>query len=293
VRIHLDTGAVAAGAPATVIRKFSSAHLPIRGIARTLGLYGREVGFYRDVAGLDGQGAGMPTPGCFYAAYEADPVAHMLLLEDMDGEIGDHAAGSTPDQAEQIVRWLAAFHARWWEAPELDQFDWLTVDAAQVSQRLQVSFDQALDSALRVCEPHVGAHFAATLRRLQPRVASIAMAQAQSPRTLCHGDAHTANVFYPTSGDLSPEQRRAAAPRLAKAYVSELEARGIADYPIIAYERDFPVCTLYHAVTMTIALGAVDVSTDRGQELVSSIVPRVAAMVEDLGDISDVLDGLD
>jgi hypothetical protein len=44
---------------------------------------------------------------------------------------------------------------------------------------------------------------------------------------------------------------------------------------------------------MTIALGAVDVSTDRGQELVSSIVPRVAAMVEDLGDISDVLDGLD
>ena len=191
-----------------------------------------------------------------------------------------------------------------------------------MSQRLQVLFDQALESALRVSEPHVSSHFAETLRRLQPHVASVTLARGLSPRTLCHGDAHTANVFYPTSGDRSPEQlavcdwqlmnvgrgvadivrfqmlsmaldeRRAAAPRLAEAYVSELEARGIAGYPLAAYERDFRLCTLFQAASMTIAFAAVDVSTDRGQELVSVLLPRIATALEDLGDISDVLDGL-
>ena len=323
VRIHLDWGAVAAGAPSTVIGKFSSSTALTRERADVLRFYANEVGFYRDITGTDGRGAGMPVPACFHAAYDRESAGSTLLLEDVDGEVGDHVEGCTPEQVEQVVRCYAACHARWWEAPDLDEYGWLAIDPARAAQDRQTAYDRSLERALELSEPLAGPQFSATMRRTQPHVASLTMAVRESPRTFCHGDAHAANVFFPRAGALSPErlvicdwqlavaglgtsdiarfpmvsmapdQRRAAAPGLAEVYLSELKAGGIESYSTETYDRDFRVCTLFHLSSFMIAFGTVDTSSESGRALLSSIVPRLAAALEDLGDVADILDGLD
>ncbi|MEE8337182.1 MAG: oxidoreductase family protein, partial [Dehalococcoidia bacterium] len=137
------------------------------------------------------------------------------------------------------------------------------------------------------------------------------------------GDAHAANVFFPKGGDRSPERlvicdweevsvglgandiarfqlvsmvphhRRAAAARLAETYLSELRANGVESYAMAAYERDFRLCTLYQIAMSVIDLGTISTSTERGEAALRALLPRVVAAAADLGDISDVLEGLD
>ena len=61
--------------PRFIIGKFASPHRPMRTMLHNLGLYEREIRFYREF----GQDPGIPIPACYYAEIEPDSGTFTLL----------------------------------------------------------------------------------------------------------------------------------------------------------------------------------------------------------------------
>ena len=68
----------------------------------------------------------MTLPRCYFSGLHDDSDSFCLLLEDIEsGEVGDQIAGWSLPQVELAVAELARFHAAWWDAPRLEQFEWM------------------------------------------------------------------------------------------------------------------------------------------------------------------------
>ena len=88
--------------PATMIAKLAAPTEETRFVASALNMYGREVGFYTELASR----TSIPHPACHYAAH--DPVSQdtVLLLEDVAprGRAFDQVAGCTVTEARPAIR---------------------------------------------------------------------------------------------------------------------------------------------------------------------------------------------
>src|SRR4051794_4105227 len=73
------TGARAADRPARVIAKLAAAGVESRFVAMVLNMYGREVGFYRELSPT----TTLDHPTCFYADHDPESHDTVLLLEDV------------------------------------------------------------------------------------------------------------------------------------------------------------------------------------------------------------------
>ena len=145
-------------APRTLIGKFPISLDKNRGLAEGVGLYEREIRFYRDLAAK----TEVRTPGLYYSAFDANPTLekanqiepylnrvpvwlfrlllplltrfnshskrrYILLLEDLAPAItGNQVTGCNADVAEALVRNLAVMHAGWWQNHQLNEIAWLT-----------------------------------------------------------------------------------------------------------------------------------------------------------------------
>ena len=87
-----------------------------------LGVYEREVRFYRELAPR----LGGPLAGCHVAVFEPEGGWFTLLLEDAAPAVqGDQIAGCSIDQARLAVHELAELHAPVFGDPELGATPWL------------------------------------------------------------------------------------------------------------------------------------------------------------------------
>ncbi|MGV7852498.1 phosphotransferase, partial [Mycobacterium kansasii] len=93
-----------------------------RQTGQTLGLYQREVRFYRDIAPrLDG-----PVAPCYHAAVDASTGAFDLLLGDAGpAVVGDEIVGATTQQARLAVRELGRLHGPLLGDAALAEAPWL------------------------------------------------------------------------------------------------------------------------------------------------------------------------
>jgi hypothetical protein len=107
----------------TVIAKLAAAGEESRFVATILNMYGREHGFYTEIA----QRAAVATADCYYCAHDPDTQDTVLLLEDVSahGTAFDQIAGCTLADAEPALRALARFHAGFWDDASLDEHAWL------------------------------------------------------------------------------------------------------------------------------------------------------------------------
>ena len=198
-RVELTyAGTPADGAPASVVVKLPTREPQPRALATTMGLYEREVGFYRELA----ETSGARVPRVYHAAFEPSSGGFALVMEDVrNARLGNQLASCSLDEARLVITALAKLHARWWESPKLDTYTWLPASAAHpffqvmrmgYEQSLPVFLDRyadAFDPVVRRCAEGLSAgwdHFMAPLFTRQ--------------RTLCHGDYRLDNLLFGTPG---------------------------------------------------------------------------------------------
>lgn len=194
VRFTLELSRPVEGAPASVVGKFPSDDPVSRATGVAQGNYLKEVRFYQELAPT----VDIRIPRCFHAAYDPETSDFCLLLEDLAPALqGDQIRGCRVDEAALALEELARLHAPRWNAPALDDLEWIgrrSPEGAQVVQALYTSVWQGF--AERYGE-RLPPEALAAAERLGPRLAAW-MLGPEGPRAVTHGDYRLDNMLFGT-----------------------------------------------------------------------------------------------
>jgi hypothetical protein len=184
--------------PESVVLKVAATDPMSRQTGLALGLYEREVRFYRDIAPR----LGGPIAPCYHAAVDTSTGAFDLLLGDAGpAVVGDEIAGATAEQARLGVVELGRLHGPLLGDTSLAEAPWLNREAplnqAMITP-LYAGFvdrygDQIAPGHRLVCESMVGA-FDGYLAQ------ESAAAQQGKIQGLVHGDYRLDNMLFGTAG---------------------------------------------------------------------------------------------
>ena len=181
------------GGPESVVLKVAATDPMSRQTGLALGLYEREVCFYRDVAPR----LGGPIAPCYHAAIDASTGAFDLLLGDAGpAVVGNEIAGATTEQARIAVVELGRLHGPLLGDASLAEAPWLnresplsqTMIAALYAGFLERYADQITPQHRMVCE------------RLVAAFDGYAGAEAGRIQGLVHGDYRLDNMLFGTAG---------------------------------------------------------------------------------------------
>jgi hypothetical protein len=187
-RILLDYSEDQSSGPRTIVVKLAASDETSRSTGVGLGIYEREIRFYRELAPR----IGGPLPLCHYARYDAEEGWFTLVLEDVAPAVqGDEIAGCGVDQARLAMLGLARLHAPVFDDPGLGDTEWLNestpVNQALVSQLLPAFFQrygERISAEHRtLCERFID--------RLDPW-----LADRTPPLGLVHGDFRLDNLLF-------------------------------------------------------------------------------------------------
>jgi hypothetical protein len=184
--------------PHVVIVKFA-ADGPARIVAASMGLYEREVRFYRDVAPR----VGIRVPDCSLAEIDLDSGLFVLMLADLaPARAGDQLVGATDDEIAAAVSTAAQLHAAWWDNPAMAGYTWLPSQAALVAATLDKApelypaFAEAWSGELSDDELALG-------EKVTFRLGPLVDALDHPPFTLVHGDYRLDNLFFTANGGVA------------------------------------------------------------------------------------------
>jgi aminoglycoside phosphotransferase (APT) family kinase protein len=268
----------------TLAGKFAAADPTSRATASMLGLYAKEVRFYRDLAPQ----LPIRTPRTLAAEMAEDGTSFVLLFEDLGpARGGNQLAGCTIEDARAAIRQAAALHAPSWHNPAILGLDWLQPNPAAAAQvkalypRAQAVFreryrDQLEPAFMALCEA-LAEHTATTDRH-------------HEATSLVHGDFRLDNVLFDIKGGaeevavldwqtltigngltdigyflgcgIGDALRREAEAELLELYCAEMTARGV-PLTVEAIWRDYVVGAL-HGVSTAVFSSAFVVQTARG-----------------------------
>ncbi len=304
-RFRLAYDVAEEGAPPSLVAKFPATNPHVRALLNRLGIYAREIRFYKEVA----QAGGVRTPRAYYTAFDHETGASVLLLEDLvHARVGDNIAGCSPEELERVIRHLASFHATWWEHPRLAQLDWMPFfhDDADVLQELYRQlwggFVQKFSGLLPGVFLEIGGRF-------RNHVAHSRHQLSQPPRTIVHGDFRLDNcLFGPANSEaaltvidwqvslrgrgvsdvayflafcLPPAQRRALEESCLKTYHTVLGTNGVRGYEFAQCMHDYKLSMLQVLHRIVTAAALLDFTNERGQALAEALIQRCAAALED------------
>lgn len=307
LRLALEYDAPEAGAPITLVAKMASTRAESRESGAALGLYARETRFYQEIApSLD---AGVPKT--LFADLSEDGRHFCLLFEDLSpARGGDQLAGCGLADSEAAIDAAAALHAPLWGDKRLLSLSWVNrgfMEALYVSR-------------LPPYVPTAAARFAALL---EPGVIDIARRFAAcigryfelhaQPWTITHQDYRLDNLLFDARGGalpvavldwqtflpgpgaldvtyfvgagLLPELRRANEERLARRYHGALLAQGVKNYSWDRCWQDYRLHAA-HGLIMAIVGAAITASTERGDQMLSTMINRHARQMIDLDTLS-------
>jgi hypothetical protein len=180
--------------PKTLVAKIPSSIAPMRELARSYGLYRREVAFYREVAAT----VPLRTPRCFFAEYDPTTEQFAILMEDLaPAQPGDQFAGMALDEVRLAIESIAALHAQWWNRPELKAMEEMI---QPIDQPPYAGIDARYQAAFPIVEVWLANRVSpATMRvaeRLATRLDHLARQSGAPPRTICHGDFRAENLMF-------------------------------------------------------------------------------------------------
>ncbi len=184
----------AADAPASLVAKmpsFAGSELPADRSLISM-LYANEVNWYRELA----RECPIRVPRSYWTGADQANGRFCLLLEDL-GHLRARTQLESCDEADArlVVRSLARFHAKWWDAASLGEHSWLRrpeQSGATLMQLWGLSWDTFKD----VLGDSLTAEVIAIGERIGPEMLSLNQRGAASATTIVHGDVSLGNVMF-------------------------------------------------------------------------------------------------
>lgn len=291
--------------PPTLAGKFAAADPTSRGTAAMLGLYAKEVRFYRELAPQ----LPVRTPEVLFAGMADDGGSFFLLFEDLGpARGGNQIAGCSLADARAVIRQAAALHAPGWHNPAILDLDWLQPDPAAAAQ-VRALYPQAQavfrERYAGVLEPE----YMALCEALAEVTA--ATERAHDKVSLVHGDFRLDNVLFDIKGGaegvavldwqtlaigngltdvgyflgcgIGDTLRRAHERELLELYCAEMTARGV-PLSVEAIWRDYVLGAL-HGVSTAVFSAAFVVRTERGDANFLSMARGACALCLEHGSL--------
>lgn len=303
-RLSLNYDQGGAG-PATVAGKFPAANPTSRGTAAMMGLYTKEVRFYRDLA----QQLDVRVPATYAAEVNEDGSRFVLLFEDLAPEKGGNQLDSCAfDEACHAIRQAAALHAPSWRNAPILSLDWLQPQEAIAAQ-------------IRTLYPQAQAVFAERYAdALEPEFMAVCsdlaasdawLSRNHSKLSLVHGDFRLDNMLFGIGRGAEPiaildwqtlslghpmtdigyfmgcgigdELRQRYEAELLDLYCSEMTARGV---PLTLDDiwRDYVIGAL-HGVSTAVFSAAFVERTERGDANFLSMARGACALALEHGSL--------
>ena len=313
-RVTISYGSDAEDKPASVVVKLPSSFEENRQQGVALGMFEAEVRFYDELGSRTGTGL----PDVYLAAIKSGTAEFVIVMEDLcDLTMVDQAAGMSYEQALAAVKVLAKIHAAWWGKVQTEELEWIPsmvgprieyVD--QVLPQIYPIFAQTFASGLPEGGAELTKLFSQSYLKLNKALAK------RAPWTLAHQDYRVENMLfgdaskdevvvidwqgigrgpgaydlaYLIGGSMDIELRRTHERDLVTAYHAELLTQGVSDYSADAAWEDYGFAHLLGGLATSIfAGGTLDLSNERGKELISMMSNRHVTAALDHGGISQI-----
>ena len=272
VRIRLEYGEETTEAPSSLIGKFPAKFDESRQLAVMMNTYLKEVNFFKYVAA---SADGLVTR-CFAAEINPENHDFVLILEDIAHLRMGEWYVSKPEDSRLMLQKLAPFHAKWWMSPDLEKFDWINQPghpgfSASMDQLKQI-FAGVLPFVKGQYESYMSANAWATIEKWLDSWDEL-FSYTPGPWTLCHGDYHYLQCFFPTPSDdrfcvidwqlvcvnsaamdvarpllIDPESRRAHENDIVESYYEILVKNGVKDYSLDELWEDLRLNALWTSI---------------------------------------------
>ncbi len=303
-RVDIDYASEADSGPPSVVLKTASADETSRSTGISLGVYDREVRFYREL----GPRIGGPLPECHLATIDVDGLFTLLLEDVAPAEQGDQIAGCGVGHARLAIRELAKLHAPVFADPQLGATPWLN----QGNLLNQGVLSQLLPAFLEQYAERVSAEHAEVCRRF---VASLDgwFSDRRPPLGLVHGDYRLDNMLfgaedaprrfvavdwqtvswgpvmtdaaYFIGGSLLLEDRRLHEKTLVREYWEALHAHGVRGFEWEQCWEEYRR-QVFLGIVMTVAPAMIVQRTERGDEMFMASLARYAQQALDLDSLA-------
>jgi len=250
IRYALDLAGGGAGVPRSLVGKFPSEDPTSRATGVALGLYRKEVEFYRTLAPR----LSISTPRCYFAEVDGRGPDFALILEDMAPALpGDQIAGCSPEVARAAVLELVGLHAPTWNDAALRALDWVVESSGGTRALYAQCFPGFLARYGSALEPDVIAILARVVESTGPpfeypdlpfsivhidfRLDNLLIDSARQPPRVTVVDFQSfvlgsplSDVAYFMGASLLPEVRRPIEREIVRAYHARLVEAGVRDY---------------------------------------------------------------
>ena len=213
-------------APNSMVLKIPTA-LKNRTLGQTMGLYEKEIRFYRDLAST----ISIRTPCHYYSALDvADdpdvvlerltglnklpmwliaflsiiaswvisftPRRYALLIEDLSGyRLGDQAAGCSEEDTKHVLTAMAKLHGQFWRSEKLESMSWIAPVAA-TSKIIQMMFLQTVGKFKSVNEDRLLERQVQLVEWLNANGEALTEKLGEESATLLHGDFRLDNICF-------------------------------------------------------------------------------------------------
>jgi hypothetical protein len=292
--------------PESVVVKVATGTPATKNLVTLFNFYGKEVGFYRELAAR----TGTRTPDCYAAHFDPDTQEFILVLEDGGaGCLVDQIEGCTSEQVATVVDELAALHASWWQHPDLDGITWLQrLSDPLYTIGIPIGLDQTWAAATTILGDTIPDWFLARWDDFRAGVPSLLGRLDALPLTLCHGDTRLDNLLFGVGADpvmfldwqivlhapgiydlgyfmsqsVPVKLRRAIESDTVARYRQQLVDRGVPAPPPDQLWEGYRLISLYCVVYPLIGSGPADPSNERAMRLVRTIAERGFAAIDDL-----------
>lgn len=310
-RLELAYADPACPAPATLVAKFPSDNDLSRSSAVAMGIYRREVEFYRDVAPR----LSIRLPRCYFVDADDAGEHFLIIMEDLaPAEPGDQIRGCSPATVRAAVLELVGLQAPTWLDAELGQRfaepeDGFFSDMYALYRRMLPVFVERFAARLDEAE-------LAIIKRLGDSPNAPLFQEVGRPFCLEHRDYRPDNMMFDLRGEtplvtvldwqgmrtgrplndvalclagsLAPEQRRACEESILRAYHDALCKAGVDGFNWDQCWHEYRRAAFAGFGLTVVAAAAVE-QTDRGDAMFAAMARRYARHALDV-DAAALLD---
>ncbi|MFX1457601.1 MAG: phosphotransferase [Promethearchaeota archaeon] len=310
VRLTLTYDNASSELPSTMIVKMP---MGFRGVVNSPhNFYRREIEFYKEIAPR----SKIRVPEVIYSNYDLAANRYILILEDCSKyKVVNQLEGLNIEQIKQVIKSIAKFHARWWDAQELISWDWLPKPKGEYILSFVELYRNAWDFATRSEE------FLAALpegcqkigQKIYEQMPWIINSDPDHNLTITHYDLRAENIFfddkntedpiilidwgtaivstgimdiaYLLTGSVKPKLRRKIEKEIILFYMNQLEENGLKIPDFEWFWKYFLLSTL--RFFYLVPLSAVELEIDPNTiELVNKTAKRMTSIILDNDAIS-------